>query len=112
MVEIGPEDMWTDFYEKINNMLIEEKRLRHLNEHNQLATVCCDIVSPFLSIQLNLVKLRAAFEQKEYGRLREWLLMLCKRRGQAKKSTTDMIDICMNTFMDQLPTREEKFNFL
>jgi hypothetical protein len=25
MVEIGPEEMWNDFYEKINNMFLEEK---------------------------------------------------------------------------------------
>jgi len=59
-----------------------------------------------------LVKLRYAFDRHEYGRVREWLLMLCKRRGQAKKSTVDMIDLVMNTFLNQLPTREEKFTFL
>lgn len=44
--------------------------------------------------------------------MREWLLMLCKRRGQAKKATVDMIDLCVNTFLAQLPTREDKFTFL
>lgn len=38
--------------------------------------------------------------------------MLCKRRGQAKKATVDMIDLCVNTFLTQLPTREDKFTFL
>ena len=36
--------------------------------------------------------------------------MLCKRRGQAKKATVDMIELCMGTFMEQLPTRDEKFS--
>jgi hypothetical protein len=46
MIEVGPEEMWTDFHEQINNMLIEEKRLRHNNDHANLAEVCCNIVSP------------------------------------------------------------------
>jgi len=41
MVEIGPEEMWNDFYEHVNNLLIEEKRLRHENDHAKLAEVCC-----------------------------------------------------------------------
>ena len=45
MVEIGPEDMWTDFHEHVNNLLIEEKRLRHENDHAKLAEVCCQVVS-------------------------------------------------------------------
>jgi 26S proteasome regulatory subunit N5 len=59
-----------------------------------------------------LVKLQYAFDKKEYGRVREWLLMLCKRRGQAKKAVVDMIDLVTNTFLEKLPTREEKFTFL
>ena len=45
MVDVGPEEMWTDFHEHVNNLLIEEKRLRHANENVQLSVVCCDIVS-------------------------------------------------------------------
>jgi hypothetical protein len=59
-----------------------------------------------------LVKLQYAFDKQEYARCREWLQLLCKRRGQAKKATTDMIALCMNTFLEKLPTREEKFTFL
>lgn len=47
LVEIGPEDMWTDFHDKINDMLIEEKKLRHANDHNELAIICCKVVSHF-----------------------------------------------------------------
>lgn len=32
--------------------------------------------------------------------MREFLLMLCKRRGQAKKPVTEMIALCMDTFMN------------
>ena len=39
-------------------------------------------------------------------------MMLCKRRGQAKKAITDMVQICLNEFFDKLPTREEKYNML
>ena len=59
-----------------------------------------------------MVKLQYAFDKKEHGRVREWLLMLCKRRGQAKKAVVDMIALVMNTFLEKLPTREEKFTFL
>jgi hypothetical protein len=45
LIEIGPEEMWSDFHEQINNMLIEEKRLRHANDSFKLAEVCCNIVS-------------------------------------------------------------------
>jgi hypothetical protein len=45
MVEVGPEEMWSDFHEHVNNLLIEEKRLRHANDHAELAAVCCKVVS-------------------------------------------------------------------
>lgn len=35
-----------------------------------------------------------------------------KRRAQAKKASTDMIALCMTTFMSQLPSREERFLML
>ena len=38
--------------------------------------------------------------------------MLVKRRGQAKKAITDMITLCMETFLDKMPNREEKFTLL
>ena len=59
-----------------------------------------------------MVKLQYAFDKREYARVREWLLMLCKRRGQTKKAVTDMVAVCMNTYLEKLPTREDKFTFL
>ncbi len=38
--------------------------------------------------------------------------MLVKRRGQAKKAVTDLVQICMNIFLDKMPTREERYNLL
>ena len=52
MVEIGPEEMWSDFYEHVNNLLIDEKRLRHENDHAKLAEVCCQVVSQLISAKL------------------------------------------------------------
>ena len=37
--------------------------------------------------------------------------MLTKRRGQAKKAISDMIKLAV-TFIDDMPTREEKFNLI
>lgn len=44
--------------------------------------------------------------------MREWLIMLVKRRGQAKVAITDMVTLCMETFLDKMPNREEKFTLL
>lgn len=35
-----------------------------------------------------------------------------KRRGQAKKSTVDMVTMCQTTIFEQLPSREEKYKML
>lgn len=52
-----------------------------------------------------------AFDQKEYKYLREFMVLLVKRRGQAKKAITDMIQQVI-TYIDKMPTREEKFNLI
>jgi len=43
--------------------------------------------------------------------MREFIIMLTKRRGQAKKAITDMIQLAV-TFIEKMPTREEKFNLI
>jgi hypothetical protein len=48
MIEIGPEEMWTPFLDEVNNLLHEEKALRHENDHIKLAEVCTRIVSDLL----------------------------------------------------------------
>lgn len=47
-----------------------------------------------------------------FTKVREWLLLLLKRRGQAKKAIVDSVKVCMETFLEKMPTREEKFNLL
>ena len=37
---------------------------------------------------------------------------MIKRRAQGKRPIQDMVTICLNTFLDQLPTKEEKFLML
>lgn len=98
MIEIGADEVWTPFLESINSLMLEEKKQRQDNDSFKGAEVCCKI-------------LQAAFDEKEYVKLREWLIVLCKRRGQSKKATTDMVALC-NTLKDKLPSREERFTML
>lgn len=44
MIDIGPEEMWTPFLEEVNDLLIEEKQARHLNDHIKLAEICTRIL--------------------------------------------------------------------
>ena len=44
--------------------------------------------------------------------MREFLLVLCKRRGQAKKPVVEMIALCQKTLFDKLPNRNEKYKML
>jgi hypothetical protein len=44
--------------------------------------------------------------------MREFLLQLCKRRGQAKKPVVEMIELCQKTVFDKLPSRDEKYKML
>lgn len=52
-----------------------------------------------------------SFDQKEYKWLREFMILLTKRRGQAKKAITEMVQQVMG-YLDQMPNREEKFNLI
>ena len=52
-----------------------------------------------------------SFDQKEYKWLRDFMILLTKRRGQAKKAITEMVQQVM-TYLDKMPTREEKFNLI
>jgi 26S proteasome regulatory subunit N5 len=61
-----------------------------------------------------LVKLRLALDHNELPRLREFLIMLSKRRGQAKKAIIDMVQWLMSKeILDtKLPSREERSRML
>lgn len=45
-------------------------------------------------------------------KVRQWLLVLVKRRAQAKRATTDMINLCMCTYMEKMTSRDEKMQML
>lgn len=39
-------------------------------------------------------------------------MILTKRRGQAKKPIVDMVQLFVNEFLPNMPTREDKYNML
>ena len=45
LIEIGPDEMWTDFLEQINELLLEEKTARQASDHDKLAEICTRVVS-------------------------------------------------------------------
>ena len=44
--------------------------------------------------------------------MREFMIQLVKRRGQAKRAVTEMVALVQKTLLDKLPSREEKFTTL
>lgn len=99
IVEIGSDEIWTDFLEQINDLMIEEKAARQISDHIKLAEICTRII-------------QLSFDSKEYVKMREFLLVLCKRRGQAKKPVVDMVNLCQNTLFSQLPNRQEQYKLI
>lgn len=100
MFEIGAEEMWTPFLEEVNDLMTEEKQARHENDHIKVSEICLRI-------------LKLAFDHNELVRLREFMLMLIKRRGQAKKAIIDMVQWCMgDAVLNKLPSREERYKML
>lgn len=45
LVETAPDEMWTDFLEQVNDLMIEEKAARQISDHVKLAEICTRIVS-------------------------------------------------------------------
>ncbi len=45
LVETGPDEIWTDFLEQVNDLMIEEKAARQISDHIKLAEICTRIVS-------------------------------------------------------------------
>lgn len=45
MIELGPDEQWTPFYETINSYMLEEKKYRQENDSFKGAETCCKIVS-------------------------------------------------------------------
>jgi hypothetical protein len=44
--------------------------------------------------------------------MREFFLVLCKRRGQAKKPVVEMVELIQKKLFDKFPNRSEKYKFL
>jgi len=55
--------------------------------------------------------LNLALTHREYARVREFLLMLTKRRGQLKKPITDMVQWAQGK-VESMPSREERIAML
>jgi hypothetical protein len=53
-VDIGPDEIWTDFLDSINDLMIEEKAARQVSDHLKLAEICTRIVSDPLLTNLLL----------------------------------------------------------
>ena len=51
LIDIKPDEMWTDFLEQINDLMIEEKAARQVFDHIKLAEICTRIVSLWIQIQ-------------------------------------------------------------
>jgi hypothetical protein len=68
ILEIAADEMWSPYYEEINELLHQEKKARQENDSNKSAEVCVKV-------------LLRAFEEKSYQNVTEWLLLLIKRRG-------------------------------
>ena len=57
------------------------------------------------------MQLKLAFDNREIARVREFLLVLTKRRGQAKKAIIDMVQWAQSV-IDNLPSREERYKMI
>ena len=49
-IEISADEEWTPFLEKVNEMLIEEKKARHEDDNAKLAEICKNIVSDLVNV--------------------------------------------------------------
>jgi len=44
MIELADGEMWTDFLEEINTLLIQEKKARHEGDNAKLAEICTKVI--------------------------------------------------------------------
>lgn len=52
MFEIGADEMWTPFFEEVNDLMHEEKQARHDNDHVKTSEICLRIVSLYQKVIL------------------------------------------------------------
>jgi len=57
LVETAADEMWTDFLEQINDLMIEEKAARQVSDHVKLAEICTRIVSELAAAVLTKISL-------------------------------------------------------
>ena len=56
LIEIGEEEMWSDFLEEVNKLLHDEKAARHENDAVKLSEICKRIVSfLFFKVDKNMI---------------------------------------------------------
>ena len=58
LIILGEGDMWTPFLEKINGIMLEEKKARQESDHVKGAELCCKIVSRPTSMHCRCLALR------------------------------------------------------
>lgn len=82
-------EQWTPLHDQVNDLMHEEKQARQLNDANKCSEICQKILT-------------LAWEKKQLNKVRDWLPMLVKRRGQAKKAVVDMVQLVIDKFMSGL----------
>jgi|LakMenEpi03Aug12_release.lakeMendotaPanAssembly.Ray.scaffolds.fasta_scaffold1726824_1 hypothetical protein len=56
ILEIPADEMWSPYYEEINELLYQEKKARQENDSNKSAEVCVKVVSKFQTIDFTSTK--------------------------------------------------------
>ena len=56
ILEIPADEMWSPYYEEINELLYQEKKARQENDSNKSAEVCVKVVSIIEKIASTLTK--------------------------------------------------------
>ena len=56
ILEIAADEMWSPYYEEINELLHQEKKARQENDSNKSAEVCVKVVSWFATTKTNYDK--------------------------------------------------------
>lgn len=78
---------------------MHEKKARADNNSFESASVCKQV-------------LEAAWQAKNLPKVREWLPMLIKRRGQAKQAVQEMVKLCVETYLPALASQSREETFL
>ena len=80
-------------------MLEEEKRSRINNDTTKLPTLLVDIIKFF-------------YQKGDYDNLRNYLVILSKKRNQSKNAINDMVAYALNQAYDGLTEEQERIRLL